>query len=152
MKFISAILFNFLVVHALSAQSNANEWPLFRGKSDLAGKIEFELTAAPSLLWSIKTGSATKSSPVISEGTVYFGNDKGALIAVGTDSRIKWKYEARESIDAAPMVIGNKVIFGASDGILRAVDKISGKLIWSYTTDTRLQVQQMCGLRVINRE
>ena len=31
------------------------------------------------------------------------------------------------------MVFGNKVIFGNSDGILRAIDKVSGKLISGHT-------------------
>jgi outer membrane protein assembly factor BamB len=120
------------------AQSGDSEWPLFRGKADLAGKIESELPVSPKLLWSIKTGGTTKSSPVISEGTVYFGNDKGSLVAVSVEGKIKWRYEAGSSIDAAPMVFHNKVIFGTSDGILKAVDKTSGKLIWSYTTDNQI--------------
>src|SRR5664280_945345 len=99
---------------------DSNEWPLFRGKADLAGKIETELPVSPKLLWSVKTGATTKSSPVISDGTVYFGNDKGSLIAVSTDGKIKWKYEAGSLIDAAPMVFGNKVIFGTSEGVLKA--------------------------------
>ncbi len=120
------------------AQTGEAEWPVFRGKADLSGKSEFELTAAPQLLWSVSTGVRTKSSPVISEGTVFFGNDKGTLIAVSTDGKIKWKYEAESAIDAAPMVFGKKVIFGSTDGILRAVDKITGTLLWSYTTDNQI--------------
>jgi len=64
-----------------------------------------------------KNSGTTKSSPVISEGNVYFGNDKGSLIAVSSNGTVKWNYESGSSIDAAPMVFGNKIIFGASDGI-----------------------------------
>ena len=131
------LLFIFLNFRFFS-QTASTDWPLFRGKADLAGKTESEFPLSPRLLWSIKTGATTKSSPVISEGTVYFGNDKGSLIAVSSEGKIKWKYEAGSSIDAAPMVFGNKVIFGNSDGILRAIDKFSGKLIWSYTTDNQI--------------
>ena len=67
---------------------------IIQGKADLAGKSESELPSSPALIWSISTGARTKSSPVISEGTIYFGNEKGTLIAVGTDGKIKWKYEA----------------------------------------------------------
>ena len=73
-------------------------------------ELNLNFPSSPELLWSIKTGARTKSSPVISEGTVYFGNDKGSLIAVSTDGKIKWKYESGTSIDAAPMVFGKKVI------------------------------------------
>ena len=60
----------------------------------LQGNLTSELPHLPSLLWSISTGARTKSSPVISNETIYFGNEKGSLIAVGTDGKIKWSYEA----------------------------------------------------------
>ncbi len=138
MKYPLIVVFTFLVFSYSSGQSPENDWPVFRGKADLSGKSGFELPGAPQLLWSISTGVRTKSSPVISEGTVFFGNDKGTLTAVSTDGKIKWKYESGNSIDAAPLVFGKKVIFGSADGVLRAVDKVSGKLIWSYTTDNQI--------------
>jgi len=71
MKFIYiGILYLFIFI-SVSGQTNETEWPLFRGKADLAGRIETELPVSPKLLWSLKTGGTTKSSPVISEGTVY---------------------------------------------------------------------------------
>jgi outer membrane protein assembly factor BamB len=132
---VSLLIFIFSTAEA---QNGADEWPLFRGQADLAGKVEYDLPSSPQLIWSISTGVRTKSSPVISAGTVYFGNDKGSLIAVSTDSKIKWKYEAGSSVDAAPMVFDNKVITGTSDGVLKAIDKFTGKLIWSYTTDNQI--------------
>jgi len=106
MRFISTIFFCLFIIFSVSAQISDSEWPLFRGKADLAGNIESELPVSPKLLWSLKTGGNTKSSLVISDGTIFFGNDKGSLIAVTSDGRIKWKYESGASIDAAPMVFG----------------------------------------------
>ncbi len=132
------MLFSLLFVVESLAQQSENDWPLFRGSSDLTGKSVYDLPSDPGLVWSVSTGVRTVSSPVISEGTVYFGNNKGTLIAVTSDGKIKWKFEAGSSIDAAPMVFGNKVIVGTSEGILKAVDKYSGKLLWSYTTDNQI--------------
>lgn len=137
-RYIWIVILSLVFFISIDAQSGENEWPLFRGKTDLAGRIESEFPTSPKLLWSIKTGGTTKSSPVISGGIVYFGNDKGSLIAAGTDGKIRWRYEAGSSIDAAPMAYGNKVIFGTNDGILIAVDKTSGKLVWKYTTDNQI--------------
>jgi len=135
----SFTLILFLIFSLVSeAQNNSDDWPLFRGKADLSGRIESEFSASPKLLWSLKTGSRTKSSPVISESTIFFGNDKGTLLAVTTEGKIKWKYESGASLDAPPMVFGNKVIIGTSDGILKAVDKFTGKLIWTYATDNQI--------------
>jgi outer membrane protein assembly factor BamB len=138
MRYFLFIVLLLIFVSCAQAQSAEDEWPVFRGKADLSGISEFELPSSPGLLWSISTGVRTKSSPVISEGTVFFGNDKGTLIAVSTDGKIKWRYEAGSAIDAAPMVFRKKVIIGSADGVLRAIDKITGKLLWSYTTDNQI--------------
>jgi eukaryotic-like serine/threonine-protein kinase len=132
------IIFSLCLLSVSKAQSGDNDWPLFRGKADLAGKYDSELPSKPVLLWSVSTGARTKSSPVISEGVIYFGNDKGTLIAVTAEGKIKWKYESSSPVEAPPMVFGNKVIFGSADGVLKAIDKSSGKLIWSYTTDNQI--------------
>ena len=63
---------------------------------------------------------------------------KDTVIAVSSDGKIKWKYEAGSLIEAAPLVFGNKVIVGLNDGKLIAVDKVTGKLIWTYATDNQI--------------
>jgi len=137
-KTIFILLFAFCILHNSFAQSGDSDWPLFRGKADLSGRFDSEFPASPSLLWSVATGARTKSSPVISDGTISFGNDKGTLIAVSSDGKIKWQYDAGSLIEAAPLVFGNKVIVGLNNGKLIAVDKITGKLIWTYTTDNQI--------------
>ena len=74
-------------------QTSGQEWPLFRGKGDLAGSTSTEVSTRPSLIWSLPATGRTKSSPVVSGGMIFFGNDKGTVIAVGTDGKIRWRYE-----------------------------------------------------------
>ncbi|MBK7712045.1 MAG: PQQ-binding-like beta-propeller repeat protein [Bacteroidales bacterium] len=77
MRYPVLIIFFFIIICDISGQSGENEWPLFRGKPDLAGKSVSELPVSPALLWTISTGARTKSSPVVSNETIYFGNEKG---------------------------------------------------------------------------
>jgi outer membrane protein assembly factor BamB len=137
MRFKIIILFLFCLVN-VRGQNKEAEWPLFHGKADLTGKSESELPSSPSLIWSIPTGVRTKSSPVISEGTIYFGNEKGNVIAAGADGKIKWSFDAASPVDAPPMIFGNKLIFGSNSGVLHAIDRMSGKLIWSYATENQI--------------
>ena len=127
-----------MICSSLRAQTSDSEWPLFRGKADLSGRSESEFPSSPVLLWSISTGSRTKSSPVISGGVIYFGNEKGTITAVTTDGKPMWTYEGGSPVDAAPMVWGQKVIYGSSDGKVRAIDSRTGKLIWSYATENQI--------------
>ena len=133
-----AILLSVLSFFPIYGQSGNTDWPLFRGKADLSGRFDSELPASPQLLWSVPTGVRTKSSPVISDGTLFFGNDKGILTAVSSDGKIKWQYDAGSPIEAAPLVFVNKVIVGLNNGKLIAIDKVTGKLIWTYITANQI--------------
>ena len=135
--FLSTLLFCLVFISSYG-QSGDNDWLLFRGKADLSGRYDSELPLAPQLLWSVSTGTKTTSSPVVSDGTLFFGNDKGSLIAVSSEGMIKWQYEAGSLIEAAPLVFVNKVIVGLNNGKLIAIDKVTGKLIWTYITDNQI--------------
>ncbi len=64
---------------------------------------------------------------------------KRALVyAVSQEGKIKWQYDAGSAIDAAPVISGEKVIFGSNDGLLRAIDRFSGRLIWTYATGNQI--------------
>jgi len=122
----------------LKAQGSEDEWPLFRGKSDLAGKSLSGLPDSPALIWTVSTGVRTKSSPVVGNGTIFFGNEKGSIIAVGVDGTIKWQVETGNPLDAPPLLYSKKVIAGSNSGRLEALDQRSGKQLWSYTTENQI--------------
>jgi len=138
MRYILITVLLFLFIPIAPAQQGDTDWPVFRGNTDLSGMSHFELPSSPRLLWSLSTGVRTKSSPVVSEGTVYFGNDKGTLNSVSIDGKITLKYFAGSAIEAAPMVFDKKLIIGTNDGFLRAIDKVTGNLLWSYPTDNQI--------------
>jgi len=83
-------------------------------------------------------GSATKSSPIVSDGLIYFGTDKGSLIACDTEGKLAWKTAAGDPIEAPPLVSDNNVIYSTSEGILYAANKKTGKIVWSYKTDNQI--------------
>ena len=138
MKYSLVIILLLFYTGASSGQVSYKSWPLFRGTPDLSGKSEFELPASPVLQWSTSTGERTKSSPVIDNGTIYFGSEEGTLYAVTTDGTIVWKFSMTGALDAPPLVYGKNVIIGGSDGILRAIDKMTGKLTWEYKTENQI--------------
>ncbi|HPA86646.1 MAG TPA: PQQ-binding-like beta-propeller repeat protein [Bacteroidales bacterium] len=120
------------------AQIPDQEWTIFRGRPELSGNTNTELPSNPSLLWNIRTNSRTKSSPVISNGMIYFGNDKGEVIAAGVDGKIKWQYQGGSAVEAPPLVYGDNVIVGLNDGTLHAVNKTTGKAVWKYRTEGQI--------------
>ena len=135
---ISIILISLTVALSLYSQNNSHEWPVFRGVSDLSGETSYEIPASPALLWTAKTGSRTKSSPVVSNGLIIFSTNEGAVIAVGTDGKSKWKYNGGVASEAPPLIFGEKVFTGFSDGSMRALDINNGRLAWRYSTEGQI--------------
>jgi outer membrane protein assembly factor BamB len=132
MKILFNIIFLFAIVTPTIAQ--INDWPIFRGRTSLSGVSDFEIGSTPSLLWNVATGARTKSSPVLSDNTLFFGNERGILTAVSADGRIKWTSDIGNAAPAPPLVFSGNVIIGSANGTLSAFNKETGRLNWTYKT------------------
>lgn len=130
--------FLLLLSPVLYSQSTGYNWSVFRGKSSLSGATDFELPEKPFLLWGASTNVRTKSSPVLNQDILYFGNDKGSVFAYDSRGELVWKYDTGSNTEAPPLVFGGTVFVGSADGYLRALDKNSGKLLYSYKTDNKI--------------
>ncbi len=138
LKFTKVVALLLIIGSGIMAQEGSDQWSMYRGKSDLSGRTDDVIPSKPSLIWSIKTNSRTVSSPVISKGISYFGNNNGTIHAIDSRGDLLWKYETETSIEASPVILDDKVIFGALDGDLRALDTKTGKLVWTYATENQI--------------
>ncbi|MGA8576755.1 MAG: PQQ-binding-like beta-propeller repeat protein [Candidatus Cybelea sp.] len=66
--------------------------------------------------WRIETGGQISASPTIVDGTLYIGNNSGALYALDAGSgEILWKAHVTNPLMSAPLVYGDVVIVGEGD-------------------------------------
>jgi outer membrane protein assembly factor BamB len=85
-------------------------------------------TNTGSVLWSYQAGPI-QSSPVVSNGVVYFTAGDSSLYAMSaSDGTLLWRYKVGEMYPDMP-VFANGVVYLAADG-LYALDAHSGKLLW----------------------
>ncbi len=109
--------------------------------------------------WKFATEARITSSPAIERGSVYFSSYDGKFYAVDASTgKLKWKFQtAGERRFAAkhihgslpeaetmpnpfdfylssPTLSGDAVYFGSGDGNVYALDALSGKLNWKFTT------------------
>jgi len=94
--------------------------------------------------WKFKTEGIVRSSPAVSEGVVYAGDTEGNFFAVDLHSgKQKWRFTTeghvldntkfgfdRRAVIAAPVVVGDKLLFGGRDGFAYCLDKNTGKQLW----------------------
>ncbi|MBE7414978.1 MAG: PQQ-binding-like beta-propeller repeat protein [Deltaproteobacteria bacterium] len=72
------------------------------------------------------------SAPALHGGLLYVGSTNDRFYAVDLSTgRVKWRYHARQPVEASPAVTGEMVCFGSADGVMRCLDH-SGKVLWEY--------------------
>lgn len=76
-----------------------------------------------------------KSSPVVTENHVLYGDDIGKFRALNrATGKLVWEFDSEGEIICSPTVIKDKVIFGSYDETLYCLDEATGKALWRVKT------------------
>ncbi len=87
------------------------------------------------VLWSLDTGGAVSSTPLIHafSKTVFFGGDDGQVYAVDMETgKLRWKYSTQGTITPRPVYYEGALLFTSSEGRVYSVDAATGKWRWQY--------------------
>ncbi|MGK5093750.1 PQQ-binding-like beta-propeller repeat protein [Deltaproteobacteria bacterium TL4] len=99
---------------------------VFQGPAPLKGE----------LLWKFKTGGEIHTSPVVADGSVYFGSDDGFFYALNAQTgEILWKFKVGAIIWSSPAVANGIVYFGGGNNQFYALDGKTGKMKWVYKSN-----------------
>ncbi len=89
------------------------------------------------------------STPLLTDKEIIFGTVDKGLVAVDRETlEIKWQFQTGDAlvytapytrkesatVETSPVLSGNTVYFGASDGTLYGVNKNDGLLLWKHST------------------
>lgn len=101
------------------------------------------------LLWELRAGQWIGASPVVDRGLLYvgveYGQMGGSLIAVDALSgRQLWEAPAGDYVHSGACLTGDRIFFGANDGIVRALERGSGQLLWKYYTRGPIKSDLVC--------
>lgn len=101
-------------------------------------------------LWECKTGSIIHSSPVIGNKNIYFGTDKGEIIAVDFEKgNIVFRKQTGNNFLAGGVVSGNSLFIADDLGVLYSVDITSGTVNWKYKCGSKiLMIPAVDGMNV----
>ena len=104
--------------------------------------------------WKFPTGHRVVSSPVWSEGVIYFGGDDGNIYAVEAKSgRQLWKRTTDGPAPSTPAVADGTVYVGSYDGKLYALNARNGAMRWKFATggERRFEAKGIHGLQPKNQ-
>ncbi len=87
------------------------------------------------LLWMVEAEQPVLGAVSIADGIAYIGASDHTFRAIDLHSgEIKWAFtDVKGYIETKPLITENKVIFGAWDNTLYALDRTDGKGLWKWT-------------------
>lgn len=104
--------------------------------------------------WKFPTGNRIVSSPVYSDGILFFGSDDNNLYAVDAATGLqKWRYTTRGPVPSSPAVASDMVYFPSYDGNFYALNAATGRLKWKFTTggERRFEAKNLHGIQPKNQ-
>jgi outer membrane protein assembly factor BamB len=82
------------------------------------------------VVWSRGLGSLIEFPAVISDGVAYIGNYRGTVYALSMrNGAVLWRHSVRRGkMAASPAVVGDDVVVHGMDGVVRVLDRRTGRL------------------------
>jgi outer membrane protein assembly factor BamB len=75
------------------------------------------------------------TTPVTNSGLVYFGSD--GLYCLEVRNGLKaWYHETGDTVRGSPAIVESYLVFGSYDGLVRCLDKNTGRVVWRFSADT----------------
>ena len=105
---------------------------------DDRGRVSALNAANGSSEWSIDLGAPVLSTPTADEEAIYVATSRGRFVKISADDGSEeWSYTATDDdiYFAPPALDGGQVVFGASDGIVRAIDTSNGQELWTHVVE-----------------
>lgn len=116
-------------------------WPLFRGSPQMTGVAASPLPDKLELLWKVETKDGIESTAAIADETIYLPTLDGHCYALRlTDGKQVWLFTDpdKEQSKSSPCIAGDLVVYGDSAGVLRALERTTGRPRWTYKTGAEI--------------
>jgi outer membrane protein assembly factor BamB len=89
-----------------------------------------------SVLWTFDAGGACLTPITVVDTLVYFaGANKFYAVGSGSHKKI-WEYPVNWAIEAQPVIKEDKIIFGAWDTAVHALNRFSGERLWRWARNS----------------
>ena len=86
--------------------------------------------------WRFWTKKPVTSSPIVSDGIVYFTSLDANCYALDARSGwVIWKFRMGKGSVSSPAIVDNMVFVGSADGIMYCIEKSSAREIWRFKTE-----------------
>ena len=87
-------------------------------------------------LWRFQLSDyVVRSTPTISEGTIFIGAGFNLFAVDATTGAEKWRFPMRYAGQSSPVVVGESVLVTSQEGWVYRIDRSTGEMIWRLSTE-----------------
>lgn len=129
-------------------EDNKQNWPSFRNGNLQQGVAKSTLPKELELLWEYPSSDGIASTAAIVGDRVYMAGLNGYIECLELKTGVPiWKHRSINNPDpkefapgfkSSPLVTDKGVYLGDEDGIFHAIDRNTGKKLWSFKTDAEI--------------
>jgi outer membrane protein assembly factor BamB len=106
------------------------------GNSPGNGRIVALSMLTGRIVWSHPLPAGSESSPVVSQHTLYFGDQGGTVYSMHTtNGHVNWAYQAAGAVKGGPALVNGVLYFGDYAGRAYALNAGNGHQIWAVGTN-----------------
>jgi outer membrane protein assembly factor BamB len=113
----------------------ALQWPMYGAtRARTQAHLGIRLRPPFRVVWSRGLGSLIEFPAVVLDGVAYIGNSHGTIRALSMgDGTVLWRHDVdRGKMAASPAVVGDELVVHGMDGIVRVLDRRTGRLRFSF--------------------
>jgi outer membrane protein assembly factor BamB len=111
------------------------QWPMY-GATPARTQAHLAIRVRPPfrVVWSRGIGSLIEFPAVVYDGVAYIGNSRGTMRALSMrNGAVLWRRDVRRGkMAASPAVIGEELVVHGMDGVVRVLDRRTGRLRFAY--------------------
>ncbi len=123
-----------LAAHALAQQTS------FRADLQNTGYFHSDLQNFTHLKWKFKTKGRIYSSPVATQGYIFFGSQDSCIYAVDRESGAEhWKFKTGGAVSSTPAIQDSVLYTLSMDARFYAINIHTGEEIWRFETEGERQ-------------
>jgi outer membrane protein assembly factor BamB len=132
--FLSVGIIIYMLIKTGNDDNSHKDWSIFRGNTSLTAYTDVSLPDNPQLLWSFKSDTYTKSSPIVYDRIAYWSNRRGRIYGVDSEGKQVFDYAMETAVDATPMIHDSVLYIGRIDGRLFAISTAKQDTLWTFET------------------
>jgi outer membrane protein assembly factor BamB len=129
----------------ISTENPSTSITLYRGNPQRTGSFVFPaIRQEPRVKWQTKVSSTWLLPPVLADRMLYTGSGDGVLYALDTQTgEESWSTDGFGQLENSGAVAGDLLVVGGYDQRVRALNRHTGEVLWSFGTASFVQASPL---------